>query len=237
MSQPQQSAVRNRLLKALSPEDYALLQPHLELVATELRQSLIKPHQPVQHLYFPEAGFSSITTSGSEHRVEVGIIGREGVVGAIPLLLGSDRTPHDYFVQGAGEMLRIETQALCAAMGQSASLHKLLARSIQVQFVQTAQTAFANATYTLDIRLARWLLMCRDRLDGDDLQITHEFLSMMLGTTRSSTTLAVQALEGHRLIRARRGKITILDRKTMEAVADDSYGPPEAEFARLIEGA
>jgi CRP-like cAMP-binding protein len=198
---------------------------------------LIKPHEPIQHLFFPEVGFSSITTSGSEGRIEVGIIGREGLVGAMPVLLGSDRTPHEQFIQNAGEMLRIETPALCAAISESASLHKLLLRSIQVQFVQTAQTAYANATYTLDVRLARWLLMCQDRLDGDDLQITHEFLSMMLGTTRSSTTLAVQGLEGHRLIRARRGRITILDRETMKAVADDGYGPPEAEFARLIEGA
>jgi len=94
-----------------------------------------------------------------------------------------------------------------------------------------------NAAYNIDARLARWLLMCHDRLDGDDLQLTHEFLSMMLGAQRSSTTLAIQSLEGHRLIRARRGRITILDREAMEAVADGGYGPPEAEFARLIEGA
>lgn len=79
--------------------------------------------------------------------------------------------------------------------------------------------------------------MCQDRLDGDELRLTHDFLSIMLGVTRSSTTLAVQALEGHRLIKARRSQITILDRTAMEAVADDSYGLPEAEFARLIEGA
>ena len=237
MSRPQQTTVRNRLLKALAPDDYALLQPHLELITTELRQPLIKPHEPVRHLYFPEVGFSSITTSGSEGRVEVGIIGREGLVGAMPILLGSDRTPHDHFVQSAGEMLRIETAALCAAVGESASLHKLLLRSIQVHFIQTAQTAYVNAAFNIDARLTRWLLMCHDRLDGDDLQLTHEFLSMMLGTQRSSTTLAIQTLEGHRLIKARRGRITILDREAMEAVVDGGYGLPETEFARLIEEA
>ena len=237
MSQPQQSSVRNRLLRALSPDDFALLQPHLELVATELKQPLIRPHEPVRHLFFPEVGFGSITTSGSGNKVEVGLVGCEGLVGAIPMLLGSDRTPHDHFVQSAGEMLRIETADLCGAVNQSASLNKLLLRYIQVQFVQTAQTAFANASYTLDARLARWLLMCHDRIDGDEMRLTHEFLSIMLGVTRSSTTLAVQALEGHHLIRARRGKITILDRKALEGVADDGYGLPEAEYARLIEGA
>ena len=237
MSPPQQSSVRNRLLKALSPDDFDLLQPHLEPITTALRQSLIAANAPVKQLFFPEIGFSSITTQGSEGRVETGLIGREGLVGAWPILLGSDRTPHDHFVQGAGEMLSIDTEALCAAISRSASLHKLLLRSIQVQFVQTAQTAYVNAIYTIDVRLARWLLMCRDRLDSDDIQLTHEFLSIMLGTQRSSTTLAIQALEGHGLIKARRGRITILKREAMEAVADGGYGLPEAEFARLIEGA
>jgi len=224
-------------LKALSADDFALLQPHLQPLATDLRQTLIAPHEPVRQLFFPEVGFSSITTSGSGGTVEVGIIGREGLVGASPVLLGSDRTPHHHFIQNAGEMLSIDTEALCAAVSESASLHKLLLRFIQVQIIQTAQTAFVNATYTVDVRLARWLLMCQDRLDGDELHLTHEFLSMMLGVQRSSTTLAVQSLEGHRLIKARRGRLTILDRKAMEAVADDGYGLPEAEFARLIERA
>jgi len=221
----------------MSREDFALLQPHLQPITTELRQQLIAPNTPVKQLYFPEVGFGSVTTQGSSNRVEVGIIGREGLIGASPVLLGTDRTPHDHFVQNAGEMLSITTEALCRAVGQSASLHKLLLRSVQVQIVQTAQTAYVNATYTVDVRLARWLLMCQDRLDGDDLQITHEFLSMMLGTQRSSATLAVQALEGYRLIKARRGRITIVDRAALEKVADDGYGLPEAEYARLIEGA
>ncbi|CAO4184560.1 Crp/Fnr family transcriptional regulator [Methylorubrum extorquens] len=237
MSQPQQSTVRNRLLKALSPADFALLQPHLELIATELRQCLIAPNVPVKQLFFPEVGFSSITTQGAGGKVEVGIIGREGVVGAIPLLLGSDRTPHDHFIQGPGEMLAIKTEALCGAVGQSASLQKLLLRFTQVLYVQTAQTAFVNASYQIEVRLARWLLMCHDRLDGDELRLTHEFLSMMLGTQRTSATLAVQALEGHRFIKAQRGRVTILNREALENLADDGYGLPEAEYARLIEGA
>ena len=237
MSPRQQSSVRNRLLKTLSPNDFALLQPHLQPMTTELRQQLIAPNTPIKQLFFPEVGFGSITTSGSGKQVEVGIVGREGLIGAAPVLLGSDRTPHEHFIQNAGEMLSIATEALCGAIDQSASLHKLLLRSIQVQLLQTAQTAFVNASQTIDVRLARWLLMCHDRLDGDELQITHEFLSLMLGVQRSSTTLAIQALEGHRLIRARRGRITILDRGTLEAVADGGYGLPEAEFARLIEGA
>jgi CRP-like cAMP-binding protein len=237
VSQPQQSVVRNRLLQCLSSSDFALLQPHLRQMETELRQQLIAPNTPIRQLFFPETGLGSVTTSGSNHTVEIGIIGREGLVGAWPVLLGTDRTPYDVFVQSPGEMLAIDTELLCAALTQSASLHRLLLRSIQVQLIQTSQTAFVNATYTTDIRLARWLLMCQDRLDSDELHITHEFLSVMLGVQRSSATLAVQALEGRRLIRARRGRITILDREGLVAVADEGYGLPEAEFARLIEGA
>jgi len=120
---------------------------------------------------------------------------------------------------------------------ESASLHKLLLRSIQVQIIQTAQTAYVNGALQIEGRLARWLLMCHDRVDGDELVLTHEFLSIMLGVQRSSVTLTLQSLEGSRLIRARRGRISVLDRKQLEVVADDGYGVAEAEHARLIEGA
>lgn len=240
MSQLQHSTARNRLLRALSAADFTLLQPHLQSIVTELRQPLIAANRPIQHLFFPESGFASIVTHGSGGRVEVGIIGREGLVGASPVLLGTDRTPHEHFVQNAGEMLCIEVEHLTAAVEQSPSLRKLLLRFVQVQLIQTAQTAqtaFANATYTMEVRLARWLLMCQDRLGSDELRLTHEFLSLMLGAQRSSTTLAVQALEGHGLIKAQRGRITVLDRQALMAAADDGYGLAEAEYARLIEGA
>ncbi|GJE43206.1 Crp/Fnr family transcriptional regulator [Methylobacterium soli] len=237
MSQPSQAEIRNRLLRVLPKCDFALLAPHLQAMPTELRQVLITPQEPVRYLYFPESGFASITTQGSSGRVEIGLVGREGLVGASPLLLGADRTPFAHFIQGAGEVLCIDRAAFCAAVDESASLRRLLLRYVQIQLIQTAQTAFVNATYSLEVRLARWLLMCQDRTDGDELAITHEFLSLMLGAQRSSTTLAVQALEGYRLIRARRGRITVLDREALEAAADDGYGVPEAEYARLIEGA
>lgn len=238
MPPPQQSAIRNRLLKALSRDDFALLQPHLEPMETELRQTLIAPNEPIKQMFFPESGYVSLATGGSSIiKVEAGIIGREGLVGATPVLLGADRTPHHCFIQAPGVVLSIDTEALCAAVDQNPSLRKHLLRYTQVQFVQAAQTAFINATFNVEARLARWLLMCHDRVDGDELVMTHEFVSLMLGAQRSTTTLAIQALEGYRLIKARRGRMTVLDRKAMEEVADASYGLPEAEYARLIEGA
>lgn len=233
MPAPQRSSVRNRLLRALSPADFALLQPALQPVATELRQTLITPDEPIRTLYFPEDSLASIV-SGAAGRVEIGVIGREGLVGAAPVLLAVDRSPFHHFVQSPGGMLSIATADLLAAVDESPTLRGLLLRFVQILMLQTAQTAFANAAYNIDVRLARWLLMCHDRLEGDDLVLTHEFLSLMLGAQRSSTTLAVQALEGHGLIRARRGRITILSREGLEAVVDDGYGLPEREYARLI---
>lgn len=109
-------------------------------------------------------------------------------------------------------------------------------RYLQTQLVQARQTAVVNAAYNMDVRLARWILMCHDRLDGDDIPVTHAFLSMMLGVQRSGATLAVQILEGIGYLKARRGRITVHDRAGLMALADGAYGTPEAEYARLIDG-
>ena len=100
--------------------------------------------------------------------------------------------------------------------------------------VQTSGTAFANAEHTMETRLARWLLMCHDRVDGDEIAITHEFMAMMLGVRRAGVTTAIHVLEGRDLVEAKRGVITILDRAKLEALADNAYGLPEAEYARLM---
>jgi len=222
----------------MSPDDFALLQPHLQLVHTELRQTLIAPNEPVKQLFFPETGYVSMVTQGSQgDKVEAALIGWEGIVGASPVLLGTDRTPHHSFVQAPGKMLVIDKSALCAAVDQSPSLHKLLLRYTQVLLVEAVQTAFVNASYQIEVRLARWVVMCHDRVDGDELTMTHDFVAMMLGVQRSSATLAVQALEGLLLIKAKRGRMTVRDRQGLIDLADGGYGLPEAEYARLIEGA
>jgi CRP-like cAMP-binding protein len=221
----------------LSADDFALLQPHLQTLHVELRQTVIRPHEPVTQLFFPEGGYVSVVAENSGGRVEVGLIGREGLVGASPVLLGAGTAPYHEFVQCPGEMLIIEATAFCAAVDQSPTLRKLMLRYVQTKLIQARQTAFVNAAYTLDVRLARWILMCHDRLDGDEIPITHEFISMMLGVQRSGTTLTVQTLEGTRSIKAQRGRITVRDRERLVALAGGSYGTTEAEYARLIEGA
>jgi CRP-like cAMP-binding protein len=113
-------------------------------------------------------------------------------------------------------------------------VHRLLLRYAHALNVQTSATAFANANHTLEMRLARWLLMCHDRIDGYDIEITHDFLAMMLGVRRPGVTTTLHVLEGNQLIRATRGMVTIRDRKRLEELADDAYGLPEREYARLM---
>lgn len=218
----------------LSATDFTLLQPHLKSVKTPIRMMLIAPGEPIEHLYFIESGLASITSGGEASKIEVGMIGREGVVGASTVLLGGEHSPHEHFVQMAGEALRIETVALCAAADESLSLRKLLLRFVLTELVQARQTAYVNASFGIETRLARWLLLCHDRVDGDEFPITHEFLSIMLGVQRSGVTLAMHNLEGAGYIRARRGRIEVLDRDRLREAANGSYGTTEAEYARLI---
>ena len=145
-----------------------------------------------------------------------------------------DRTPHECFIQTPGHGLRMRADDLRRAMAASPSLHLRLLRFVQAFMIQMGQTALTNGCHPLEQRLARWLLMCHDRVDGDDLSTTHEFLSLMLGVRRAGVTVALQALEDRGMISPKWRRITVLDRAKLEGVAGDSYGVPEAEYARLI---
>jgi CRP-like cAMP-binding protein len=233
MAQPQQSAYRNRLLSGLSSEDRDLLQPSLEPISLELRYMLVEAGQAVEHVTFIEQGITSVLADTSEGRFEVGMIGPEGLVG-LPVLFGIDHTPHCFMVQAAGEGHRIATPALRAALAQSPTMQAWFMRYAHAWTVQVTQTAYANAGFELEARLARWILMTQDRLGQDELPLTHEFLSMMLGMRRAGVTVAVQVLEGNGLIRAKRGRITVLNRPGLEEVADAAYGFSEAEYAKVM---
>jgi CRP-like cAMP-binding protein len=150
------------------------------------------------------------------------------------LVLGSDRTPHKTMVQVEGTWLRIEADRLREAMGRSPALTGLLMRYVNVFLLVLSQTALSNGCYTAEERLARWLLLTHDRLDGDELPLTHEFLSIMLGVRRPTLTIATHVLEGAGMIRAKRGRIVVLDRAKLEAAAGDTYGVAEREYERLI---
>jgi len=218
----------------LLPEDFRLLETQLEPVPLPLRSCLIEPNTPIEHVYFLEQGIASnVAVLPHGRRIEVAVIGREGLSGT-PILLGTDRTPHECFIQVPGTGLRIGTDDLRRAVTASVSLQQHLLRYVQALTLQTAQTALANGCCKVEERLARWLLMCHDRVDGDGLSTTHEFLSVMLGVRRTGVTEMLKVFEDRGLISTQRGQVTVLDRVGLEGVAGDSYGVPEAEYSRLI---
>jgi len=232
---PSQSYTRNYLLLALSDSDFALLQPHLKRVELHLRQTLVEPGQPIEHVYFLEGGICSIVaTEEGGQEVEAGLFGREGM-SATAILLGSSTSPHRSVMQVNGNTaLYLRAEQLQEACRASRSLHDLLLRFAHTLTVQAAETALANAHYTLSERLARWLLMCHDRIDGDDIGLTHEFMATMLGVRRSGVTVTLHTLEGLGAVRTRRSTVTIVDRRRLEEIAGASYGVAEGEYARLI---
>ena len=229
----QSTTVRNRLLAALSSDDFALLEPKLERVPLPLGAVVIEAQAPILHVIFPESGFVSTVADTEEGRIEVGVIGHEGMTGT-PVILGTDRTPHTSMVQGAGEALRISTPDLRAAIAARPTIFRPLGLFTQALIVQMAQTAYANATFNIEARLARWILMTQDRVGGDDFMLTHEFLSMMLGVRRAGVTTATHALEGMGSIRTRRGRIEVMDRDKLLELAGDAYQVAEDEYERLM---
>ena len=192
------------------------------------------PNKTIEAVYFPEAGFASVVAvqrGGKE--VEVGLIGREGMTG-LPILLGNHRSPHSTYIQAVGKGQSIPAAELRRATQTSVSLRDSLLKFVQAFGVQTAHTAICNAQSKIEVRLARWLLMAQDRIGGDTLPLTHEFLSLMLAVRRAGVTDALKILRQQDLISYRRGEITINDRKGMVRVAGAAYGIPESEYRRLI---
>lgn len=226
---------RNRVLDCLSDADFALLQPSLEAVRLDFRMRLQSSNRAIRMVYFPESGLGSIVAigRGRDAQAEVGLVGQDGMTG-IPIVHGTDRSPYEVFIQVEGVGQRISTADLRRAMAQSETLRACLLLYAHVFGIQCGYTALANARGKLEERLARWLLMARDRLETDELILTHEFLSLMLGVRRAGVTAALQSFEGQGLIRTARGAVTILDRDGLEEAANGLYGQPEAEFERLF---
>jgi len=225
---------RNRLLAKLASQDFALLAPHLESVTLKERQVVEVPNKPITHVYFIETGVVSVVAVNAEdHRIEVGVIGKEGMTGT-PLVFGDDRAQHSAYMQIGGSGRRMPAAAFVEAMKQSPSLRTLVLKSAQAFMIQTAHTALANGRAKLEERLARWLLMAHDRLDSDAVPLTHEFLAVMLGVRRAGVTVALHSFERRGLIATRRGQLTLVNRTGIEQVAGSFYGIPEAELKRLM---
>lgn len=225
---------RNRLLQVLPQGDLDRLLAECERVEVRKGEFLVSIGTPLEFAYFPEGGLSSdLVVTGEGRRIEVGCFGFESMI-SVATVLGADLAPHEVQVEVGGPWLRIRVEALRREMERNSALHALLLRYAHVAMMTLGQTAMSNAAFSVEERLARWILMAHDRLEGDELPLTHDFLSIMLAAQRASVTLAVQALEGYGAIRAKRALITVRDRGMLYDLAGRSYGPAEAEYERLI---
>jgi len=227
----------NRLLNFLSPENRAVLAQHMERVPMVVRHTLEKPNEPITSVYFPEDGVASVVgTSKAMGELEIGMIGKEGMTGFM-VVLGNGQTPLHTYVQVAGSALVIGAENLRNAIAESPTIRDLLLLYVQVFVIQTSQTALANAKAMVAQRLARWLLMCEDRMTSKHIPITHEFLSVMLGVQRSGVTIALSELESRSLIKGKRGLISILDRPSLIQLSNGTYGVAEKEYERVFASA
>jgi CRP-like cAMP-binding protein len=228
--------IRNRLLAALASNDIEVLHPDLERRSLPVRYTIEEPNLPIQYVYFPDAGVASVVALNAVddgREIEIGIIGREGATGAA-VIMGSDRSPHSTYMQIAGEGHRIAAPKFRRALNRSASMRGIFLKSVQAFNIQTSHTAIANARANLEQRLARWLLMAHDRVDADEMPLTHEFLSLMLAVRRPGVTDGLQSFKRKNLLKHARGKITILDREGIEKMSNGFYGVPESELERLM---
>jgi len=213
------------------------LRPHLKPVTLVLSQILHEVGAPVDDIYFAESGLISLTADTSDNgQVEVGMTGRDGFVGLAALLNPVPISVHRALVQVPGRANRIQAATFRKLVDQSPALRDRCLLYVQVMLVQNSQIAACNARHSLPERLARWLLMSRDRIDTNDLPMTQEFLSYMLGVRRAGVSVVANALQSEGLIRQSRGRITLLDRAGLEAKACACYRIVERSRAQIMGG-
>ncbi|MBY2908569.1 Crp/Fnr family transcriptional regulator [Rhizobium leguminosarum] len=234
MQELRQRQVNNRLLRRFPEDAFELLAPHLEPIDLPVKRSLVRPGKSIEHVCFLESGLASMVAESADGRsVEIRHIGREGIAG-YPVVLGVDRTPNKTFMQVAGHGFQVATEDFLPILDHS-QIRQLLLRYVHTCELQVAHSALAAAKFNVHQRLARWLLMCHDRIDGNHLPLTHDFLALMLGIRRAGVTNELHILEGMHAIKSTRGNVRILDRGILIEIAAGCYGVPEQEYERLIE--
>jgi len=225
----------NRLLAALSRDDAALISPYLEPVSFAVGDYITCAGAPIESLCFFEQGIAGVLDSlDNDRRYAVGLLGTEGFVGW-PLLMGDDRSPYDVTMRAEdGHALRIPADKLLAAVEQSVTLRMALLRFAHVFMLQMGRTIVSSLAHSIERRMARWILLYHDRVQADEICMTHEEFRLMLGVRRSSVTDALHRLEEEQAIRAVRAKVLVVDRAKLMALAGDTYGYSEREYARLF---
>lgn len=230
---PQNRPYKNRVLASLPPSAMRSLSDHLSPVTFKSKRSLHEPGAMIDTVYFLEDAIASVVvTMENGSTVEVGLIGRDGIVGLLAVL-GNGRTTNRTFIQVPGRGFEVKAKALRERVEASSELRSSLHLALQGYLAQTAQTAACNRIHELEERLARWLLMCSDRIQSDYIFITHEFLAMMPGTRRSSVSIAAGILHKSGLITYSRGSVTIKNRDGLTHAACECYQSVHEEYRRL----
>lgn len=225
----------NAILSHMSRADLNLIAPWCTRSVLRRGAVIVDANEAIDGLYFIEDGIASvIKPQGQAEKTEVALIGPESFVGA-PLVLGDGHWPYRVFVQvDRLSAIRLPADRFLEAIDRSPTLGRLLARAVHTQMIQIAEALVSAVWQRLDARLARWLLMYRDRLRSDRLEVTHEFMAMMVGAQRTGVTAALHDLEGDGMITASRGLVIIRDPAALARLADGGYGVPEREHARLF---
>jgi CRP-like cAMP-binding protein len=216
---------RNRILSVLGPAELSLIQPYIRDIQFAQGTILQEQGEPIEQVYFPHSGMISVVAvmNDGEKSIETATVGREGTVGAMSGL-GPRHAFNRAVVQVAGNMARIPTVRLQAAVKTSPVLRDVIVKYNEVLLAQIQQGSACNAFHEAEARLCRWLLQTRDRIDSDTIPLTQEFLSQMLGVRRTTVTLIARALQKRGLVRYRRGRIEIVDRAGLERHACECYG-------------
>lgn len=215
--------MRNTILLRLPPNEFEVIQPYLKFTPFTFATCLQREHESIDAVYFMNSGIASILVETDDGRsVEVGISGREDMIG-LPLAAGLDNFPHNVIVQVPGDGFQVDSETMKRVMGSLPELRRILIRHLGIRSLQFAQNAACNRLHNVRQRLARWLLVAHDRLDSDVINITHDFLSKMIGTDRPTVSVAVAELERDGIVARSRGSIQIVNRHRLEQQSCQCY--------------